>query len=151
MIRHRFSEKTKYRTCRVVSCLLGLVRFISFSLGFFYHFQIPTLFVLSSSIIRFLVYFGVCQERSQVSLCIFLAEHKLAVFGTEGGNWADIVLIFLFSGQRSVVATWTNPLFIYKISYIAVTFYLLFAAAGVIFCLVNAVINLLLFCNQNKV
>jgi len=31
-----------------------------------------------------------------------------------------------------------------------VTFYLLFAVAGVIFCVVNAIINLLLFCNQGK-
>ena len=35
--------------------------------------------------------------------------------------------------------------------FLQVTFYLLFAVAGIIFCVVNTVINLLLFCNQNKV
>jgi len=31
-----------------------------------------------------------------------------------------------------------------------VTFYLLFSVAGLIFCVINSVINLLLFCNQSK-
>ena len=38
-----------------------------------------------------------------------------------------------------------------KFPTIAVTFYLLFSVAGLIFCVINSVINLLLFNNQSKV
>ena len=38
-----------------------------------------------------------------------------------------------------------------KFPTIAVTFYLLFSVAGLIFCVINSVINLLLFYNQSKV
>ena len=98
MVFYRFSEKTKYMTSRIVSCVLGLVtvEFIH-NLTIFFYFQSPTICFLTFSIFRMLVYFGVCQESSEDWTCTFLAKYDLVDLGIEGGNRRKVfVMLRLF-------------------------------------------------------
>lgn len=88
-------EKTRYVTCRISSCILGLI---------------PTVTVMMISVIRLMVYSGI-----DVSLICHLPT-KCYWIGSEG-----------------------------------VTFHLIIAIAGMVFCTINTAINIIFFCIQSKV
>ena len=108
MFFYRFSEKTKYMTSRIVSCVLGLVtvEFIH-NLTIFFYFQSPPF--LTFSIFRMLVYFCVCQEGSEDWTSTLLAKYDLVDFGIKGGNrqkvFVELRVILRCDAQASLVLT----------------------------------------------
>ena len=110
MVFYRFSEKTKYMTSRIVSCVLGLVtiEFIH-NLTIFFYFQSPTFCFLTFSIFRMLVYFCVCQEGSEDWTCTLLAKYDLVDFGIKGGNrrkvFVELRVILRCDALASLVLT----------------------------------------------
>ena len=83
-----FSQSTKFKVSRTCSCLLALVshsaRLIPRLLVETRLFQLPTVTVLLPSLLRLLVYLGLCnkEEDAEPRICEL---SKLAVSGAEGG------------------------------------------------------------------
>ena len=90
--------------------------------------QVPTVCVLVSSVLRLLVYTGMCdmEELDTLPCSILKSTH-------EGGN-------------SQIIRVDNNHL-----KKIPVTYHLIFAITGVVFCCLNSVINISFYCVQSKV
>ena len=81
----QFSETTRFTVSRVCSCLLALVSRSTVVCHLETKmFQFPTATVLLSSLIRLMMYLGLCNKKEDAKprICEF---SKLAVSGAEGG------------------------------------------------------------------
>ena len=85
----QFSEKTRFTVCRVSSLILGLVKTtccVVFVVDMLL--QVPTMSVMVSSVLRLMIYCGVCDSKEhrgdKDSLCHLAAASNLAA--GEGGT-----------------------------------------------------------------
>jgi len=119
---HKYSEKTKFVVCRVCSFILGLV---------------PTISVLIFSLLRLMVYCGVCEKEDSYEKGDYFCEFTGHWVGSEGVTFHLIFIVFgmvfcfintalnivfYYIQSKVVIGSWLTWTFLCSIGHIIISF-----------------------------
>jgi len=119
---HKYSEKTKFVVCRVCSFILGLV---------------PTISVLIFSLLRLMVYCGVCDKEDSYEKGDYFCEFTGHWVGSEGVTFHLIFIVFgmvfcfintalnivfYYIQSKVVIGSWLTWTFLCSIGHIIISF-----------------------------